>query len=54
MADTVRARTAYPLMAPQERLLIWKKARGIWKGKRPDPIQELEEMRKEWDRKLNH
>lgn len=55
MAHMTRASAAiYPLMTSHERLLIWEKARGIWKGKRPDPIHELEKMRKEWDRKLIH
>lgn len=39
---------------PEERLAIWEHARGIWKNRKPDPIKELEKMRKEWDRDLPH
>lgn len=42
----------HPLLTPKERLLIWEKVRGIWKNRKPDPMQELKKMRKEWDRKL--
>ena len=42
----------YPLMTPRERASIWEKARGMWKHRTPDPINELKKMRKEWDRKL--
>jgi len=38
----------YPLISPKERLLIWEKAKGMWKKRKPDPIKELEKMRKEW------
>ena len=31
---------------------IWQKARGMWKDRTPDPIQELKKIRKELDRKL--
>lgn len=41
----------YPLITPGERLSIWEKARGMWKNKTPDPVQELKKMRKEWNRK---
>jgi hypothetical protein len=36
----------------RERLEALEKIRGIWKDRKPDPIKELEEMRKEWDRDL--
>ena len=42
----------YPLVAPEERLLVLRKLRGMWKNRRPDPIKELAKMRREWDRKL--
>lgn len=42
----------YPLITPSERISIWEKARGMWKDRKPDPMQELKKMRKEWDRKL--
>lgn len=42
----------YPLLPPHERILIWEKARGMWKRRKPDPVHELTKMRKEWDRKL--
>jgi hypothetical protein len=31
-----------------ERLRIWKKARGLWKSRKPDPIKELQMLRDEW------
>lgn len=42
----------YPLISPRERLLAWESIAGIWKNKKPDPIKELQKMRREWDRKL--
>ncbi|MBI3599525.1 MAG: hypothetical protein HY097_02655 [Nitrospinae bacterium] len=42
----------YPLITPEERLMIWERARGIWKNRIPDPLQELKKMRKEWERKI--
>jgi hypothetical protein len=42
----------YPLITYRERISIWEKARGMWKHRKPEPIQELKKIRKEWDRKL--
>lgn len=42
----------HPLMSGKERLVVWERARGMWKNRKPDPIKELSKMRKEWDRKL--
>jgi hypothetical protein len=36
----------------KERLAALEKIRGMWKDRVPDPIEELEEMRKEWERDL--
>jgi hypothetical protein len=36
----------------RDRLLIWERARGIWRHKKGDPIRELAKMRREWNRKL--
>mgnify|MGYP005864826483 CR=1 FL=1 len=44
--------TIYPLISPKERLAIWRKLFGMWKNRKPDPIKELERIRKGWDRKL--
>ena len=30
----------YPLITTKERLAIWEKARGLWKGRVPEPIRE--------------
>lgn len=49
---TYKPITIYPLISPKERLAIWQKLQGMWKNRRPDPIKELEKMRREWDRKL--
>ena len=35
-----------------ERLKIWEQAEGMWEHRKPDPIKELNKMRKEMDRKL--
>ena len=37
----------YPLLSKKERLLIWKKVKGMWKNRKPEPIQELKKIRKE-------
>ena len=29
-----------PLITTKERLAIWEKARGLWKGRVPEPIRE--------------
>ncbi len=35
----------YPIISGKERLAIWEKARGMWKKRGADPLQELKEMR---------
>lgn len=42
----------YPLSTAKERILAWKDAKGIWKNKKPDPIQELKKIREGLSRKL--
>jgi hypothetical protein len=36
----------------EERGKIWEKARGMWKNRKPDPMKEHKQIRKELDRKL--
>ena len=36
----------------KERLRLWEQARGMWKNRKPNPIGELRNLRKEWERKL--
>ena len=36
----------------QERLRIWEQAEGMWEHRKPDPIKDLNKIRKEMDRKL--
>mgnify|MGYP001565824349 len=49
----IRPRSAPSLIKKgKDRLKIWEKAEGMWKHRKPDPIKELNKMRKEWDRKL--
>lgn len=50
--QTIKVKTAYPLLLANERLLIWENTRGMWKNRQPDPVKELEQMRQEWDRVL--
>jgi hypothetical protein len=39
-------------MDREERLRVLNNIRGMWNNRKPDPIKELEKIRKEWDRKL--
>jgi hypothetical protein len=41
-----------PLLTPAECLKLWQRFKGMWKNRTPDPIEELEKMRQEWDREL--
>jgi hypothetical protein len=34
------------------RLAMWRKLRGMWKDRKPNPIEELDQIRDEWDRDL--
>ena len=44
---------AVPLIKKgKERLKVWERAEGMWEHRKPDPIKELDKMRKEMDRKL--
>ena len=42
----------YPLLSARDRLALLERVRGMWKNRRPDPIKELEKIRREWNRKL--
>jgi len=42
----------YPLLSARERLLIWERVKGMWKNRKPNPIQELKQVRKEWERRV--
>lgn len=42
----------YPIMNQAEKLAILKRVKGIWKNKKPDPILELQKMRRGWERQL--
>jgi hypothetical protein len=42
--------SAYQLLRGQGRLSVWEKARGMWRNRKPDPIKELQEIRKGWIR----
>lgn len=44
--------TSAPLPSPEERLKIWQNFKGIWQNRVPDPIEELEKIRKELDREF--
>jgi len=43
-------RADHLLRKTEDRLKAFEQLRGMWKNRQPDPIQELEEMRKEWER----
>jgi len=40
------------LLTGQERLLLLRGIRGMWKGRKTDPIKELNKISREWDRKI--
>jgi len=40
------------LLTGQERLLLLRGIRGMWKGRKTDPVKELEKIRREWDREM--
>jgi len=43
----------YPiLLSREERFAVLQKLKGVWKHRKPDPIKELNKMKKEWERKL--
>lgn len=48
----LKSSVAYPLSPADDRLEILKSIRGMWKHRKPDPIKELNKMRREWERKL--
>jgi hypothetical protein len=39
-----------PQLTPEERLKLWQRFKGTWKGRIPDPVEELNKIRKDWDR----
>ena len=41
--------TQKPLIDPKKRIVITKKVKGIWKERKPEPIKELNRIRKEWN-----
>jgi len=41
------------LMTGQERLLLLRNIRGIWKNRKLDPIKESEKIRSEWSREVS-
>jgi len=45
-------RLSHLLLEREERLHVLNNIRGMWKNRKPDPIKELEKIRKGWDRKL--
>lgn len=51
--------TTYPKIelplkrTPQEVLKVWKRAQGIWKRKKTDPIKYLQRARREWKRRVS-
>jgi hypothetical protein len=48
------ARTKRPhlFVTGEARLALWRKLRGMWKDRPSNPIEELEQIRDEWDRPL--
>lgn len=47
-----RAKEAsYPLISSRQKATIIKRVKGMWRNRKPDPIKELNKMRREWDNK---
>ena len=44
--------TTSPQLTPEERLKLWQRFKGTWEGRIPDPVEELEKIRIEWDREV--
>jgi hypothetical protein len=42
----------HPFVTGEARLTLWRKLRGMWKDRQPNPIEELEKIRDEWDRDI--
>jgi hypothetical protein len=40
------------LLTPEKRLKLWQRFKGMWKNCTADLVEELEKVRKEWDREL--
>ena len=40
------------LLTGQERLLLLRNIRGMWKNRKTDPAKELEKIRREWEREI--
>jgi hypothetical protein len=40
------------LMTGQERLLLLRNIRGMWKHRKLNPIKEAEKIRSEWEREV--
>ncbi|MBI3420735.1 MAG: hypothetical protein HY006_01605 [Candidatus Sungbacteria bacterium] len=50
---TKKPSSLYPaILTGAERLVALRRIRGMWKDRKPDPVKELEKMRREWDRKI--
>jgi len=47
MTTKTQTQKIYPLMTVEERLKLLRQIRGMWKDRKPDPIEELKEIRKE-------
>jgi hypothetical protein len=41
-----------PPFTPEDRLKLWQRFKGTWEGRIPDPVEELEKIRIEWDREV--
>jgi len=40
------------LMTGQERLLLLRSIRGMWKNRKNDAVKELEKIQREWDKEI--
>ena len=43
-----KAVPAHLLLRKSERLRVWKKVKGLWKHRKPEPLKELRMLREEW------
>jgi hypothetical protein len=47
-----KAKRSHLFITGEARLAMWRKLRGMWKDRQPNPIEELEKIRAEWDRDI--
>ena len=50
--EDAKAKRSHMFVTGEARLAMWRKLRGMWKGRQSNPIEELEKIRDEWERDI--